>query len=329
MAYQAKARLEASSVRASTLVAKYSLEPPVDISALLSEFADVSYAPWPYDCDAVTLFGKGRPKVWVKSGLSDLRCRFTLGHELGHIQLAWHSESIFCTPGQDDPYLESETRDSSQEEREANLFASELLVPPDWVSSGLPDDFSFGVDGVRSILSHLEKAKVSAQAGIISISRALLPGHAIFLGDRFALSRGTSWPGSAPLSQAEIREYLSSAHKVHEVEHQGQRIIWAEMIPPVLVSEVSDALDGKKPFSVLKEICLEVYPEGEAMRRARSINGVVGGLLSDKKRKWTPESVISVISARVGNNSANRAALEHPHFPSYLHGHALSVLRRR
>lgn len=329
MAYQAKARLEAASVRAATVVEKHGLEPPVDIGGLLSEFASVSYDLWPYDCDAVTLFRGERPSVWVKIGLSELRQRFTLGHELGHIQLAWHSESVFCSPGQEDPYLEVEARDSSLQEREANLFASEVLVPPAWVSSAIPLNFPLGLDGVRAVLSHLEKARVSTLAGIISVSRYLLPGHAIFVGDRFALSKGTSWPGSPPLSSQDIRNYLSTAHKIHEVEHQGQQVIWAEMISPVPISELGNYMGGERPFVILKKICSDMYPEGEVLSRSRSINGVVGGLLSDKARRWTEESVISVVMARLASNPENRHALSHPLFLDYLYRHAAVVLGRR
>ncbi|MFD6095735.1 ImmA/IrrE family metallo-endopeptidase [Nocardiopsis flavescens] len=329
MAYQAKARLEAASVRAATLVEKYGLEPPVNIEVLLLEVADVSYEPWSQDCDAVTFFNGDRPSVWVKSGLGEPRRKFTLAHEFGHIQLAWHSESIFCLPGHDDPYLELESRDSRLEEREANLFASEVLIPPGWISSGVPSSFPLGLDGVKAILSYLEKAQVSALAGAISVSRFLVPGHAIFVGNRFAISPGTSWPGFSPLSSQEIRKYLSSAYQVHEVDHQGHRLIWAEMIPPAVVPAPEISFEEEKPFDLLKRLCLDVYPEGDALGRARSINGVVGGLLSDKSRKWSAESIVSVVVARLSENRINSPALGHPLFNGYVYKHALSVLVRR
>ncbi len=67
---------------------------------------------------------KAKNYIFLKKTLDEKRKRFTLAHELGHLFLPWHSELMFgCDISELDDYV------YKPKEREANMFAAELLMP--------------------------------------------------------------------------------------------------------------------------------------------------------------------------------------------------------
>lgn len=115
---------------------KHSLIIPVDLNNLISEYAQLIYKSIPIDgVDGVCInlkHPKKKTKIVVNNTSSNNRQRFTLAHELGHIIIPWHLGTIIddidnkeTKSGCDNPYWINE--------REANRFASELLMPFDWL----------------------------------------------------------------------------------------------------------------------------------------------------------------------------------------------------
>ncbi|GEM01926.1 Zn-dependent peptidase ImmA, M78 family [Halolactibacillus halophilus] len=99
--------------------------------------------------DGCSTFYEDRPYIVLnKQGFSSVRMRFTLAHELGHILL--HS-------GLDKKHINS-TVNSKQIEKEANLFASFLLMPEE---SFVQDINGLGLDYLLMLKKHW---KVSIQA---------------------------------------------------------------------------------------------------------------------------------------------------------------------
>lgn len=119
---------------ARRLIQKHSVKVPFDLQALVQEYAEVVYKSIPIDgVDEICLHlktARKTPKVIVNTSASETRQNFTLAHELGHIIIPWHYGSIIDE-------IEEETRNFNspywQMEREANRFASELLMPFDWI----------------------------------------------------------------------------------------------------------------------------------------------------------------------------------------------------
>lgn len=113
---------------AQRVIQKYNLVPPVRISELITEFADVEEVYLPFDADAIFLNQGDRPRVLLNMDRTHRRKRFTLGHELGHIKIPWHIGTLVCHTKESsvpevDRYLYGTT------ELEANRFAAELLMP--------------------------------------------------------------------------------------------------------------------------------------------------------------------------------------------------------
>jgi Zn-dependent peptidase ImmA (M78 family) len=120
---------------AQRVLNKHGLAIPYDLEALVRLYADLIYEDIPVDgVDGICLNSKTigkKPKVIVTNNSSHVRQRFTLAHELGHIIIPWHYGTIVenldaaTQPAFNSRYYE--------QEKEANRFASELLMPLDWI----------------------------------------------------------------------------------------------------------------------------------------------------------------------------------------------------
>ncbi|MFJ8221246.1 ImmA/IrrE family metallo-endopeptidase [Streptomyces griseus] len=304
----------------------------MDIKSLLHERAQVEYANWSHECDAVTVLGESPPRVFVKSDLPLLRERFTLAHEYAHIQLPWHVGTINChinaAPASEEYSVAAV---AGSQEREANEFASRLLTPDRWLSPIAKSLPSFERSAMQDALDTLASAQVSAQAGLIALSRHLLPGHAFFIDQSFAISRGTSWPGRTPLSDGEIEQYLERSIAVEEFAHQGRVIFWAltsESTEPWLPSQVNPG-DDRTPHQVLISCCMRVFGDGLAKSKAMSINGVVGGLINDSDLHWHESAIISVVRRRIEAKEDLKGILADHEFAIYLEKKAQVIVQRR
>lgn len=60
----------------------------------------------------------------------EARRRFTISHEIGHLKIPWHGGSIACHI---DEGGASVSGDQYLREGEAHRFASELLMPTEWM----------------------------------------------------------------------------------------------------------------------------------------------------------------------------------------------------
>lgn len=117
---------------ARRFVNRHKLVPPVDIFSVARLYSRVLEDDIPYGIDGLCLNIKDPDKrvIIINSQIGSLkRRRFTLAHELGHVLLPWHIGSIAdivrSTP--------EEVLESQRMEAEANRFASEVLMPQEWV----------------------------------------------------------------------------------------------------------------------------------------------------------------------------------------------------
>ena len=121
---------------ACRIIKKHALTVPFDLDELVSKYADLKYMPIPIggvDGTCVHLKTPGkRTKVIVNTNAPRTRQKFTLAHELGHIIIPWHCGTIVDDVQAMNPNDQSRY---AQIEREANYFASELLMPYDWMLS--------------------------------------------------------------------------------------------------------------------------------------------------------------------------------------------------
>jgi len=84
--------------------------------------------------------GEGdRPRILLNTNSTKFepRKRFTLSHEIGHIKIPWHCGSIACHVDEGNASVSGE---HYSYEGEAHRFASELLMPTDWVRQVIEDE---------------------------------------------------------------------------------------------------------------------------------------------------------------------------------------------
>jgi Zn-dependent peptidase ImmA (M78 family) len=121
---------------ARKIIRKHSLVVPFDLDELVKQYAKITYMEIPVDgVDGVCLNLKAvkkNPTVIINENSARTRQKFTLAHELGHIIIPWHIGTFI-----DDADENAASTDTLywQMESEANRFASELLMPFDWIFS--------------------------------------------------------------------------------------------------------------------------------------------------------------------------------------------------
>lgn len=227
-----------AQVLADMIVRDRRLRPPVDVEALVAELAEIREMPFETGTglDAI-LFGLSdtdlradQPVLLLNNNVAPTRRRFTLAHEFGHLSMAWHYETMSCNV--DLPLDEDAESDvwaagaSSYElERDADEFASRILVPKTFVD---------GLDHAdpEKMLTALEAADVSAEAGVIGLATQLPPGYVFVLINPFGnihrvvYSRNTFNLGlrrDERLHTDHLASYMSNSG---QVVHRGSRIYW-------------------------------------------------------------------------------------------------------
>ncbi|UWS80789.1 ImmA/IrrE family metallo-endopeptidase [Phaeobacter sp. G2] len=112
-------------------------EPPVDLSKVLAAFELAQSEN--FEFDQLELSGsiewtadRKSAKIWVNPIEAEVRQRFTLSHELGHLflhMLPKHDKEGEADTFKDTPNKFHRDGSTSQVEREANQFAARLLMP--------------------------------------------------------------------------------------------------------------------------------------------------------------------------------------------------------
>ena len=147
---------------AARLIRDHNLEPPVDIFGLASKYAEIEQDNLPTDADAYLLYNdakRRRPLIVLQRDRPLVRKRFTLAHELGHIVIPWHCGELAYSAKQHLSFREMD--EHSAIESEANRFASELLMPSDWVKSAISEGST-----LQDVHSRILRAEVSDHAAV-------------------------------------------------------------------------------------------------------------------------------------------------------------------
>jgi len=114
------------------------------VRRIAAEFASVEEDAFTVSCDAVTIRdpdGSERPLLLLNKNSTSLesRKRFTISHEIGHLKIPWHCGSIACHIDEGEA---SFSGDHYSLEGEAHRFASEFLMPTEWVKRVIAEESS-------------------------------------------------------------------------------------------------------------------------------------------------------------------------------------------
>lgn len=158
---------------ARRLIKVHKLTPPIDVDVLIRKYASLEYADIPGGVDGLChdLKVSGKTRVFINRQKPKTRQRFTAAHELGHIIIPWHFGSIVDQDIFDNDNLAEEIHYRVQE-GEANRFASELLMPLDWVLHLIEEE-----RGPSFAMAELLRSGVSPQAASIRMRECLPQGY--------------------------------------------------------------------------------------------------------------------------------------------------------
>jgi Zn-dependent peptidase ImmA (M78 family) len=154
--------------RAEQILAEHSIKrPPVDVELLAGRLgSEIAYESLESSVSGMLVRPpKGRPIVVVNDRHPVVRQRFTIAHELGHLELHKGRPVIVDHLTRARVNLRDETSSlaTSTEEIAANQFAASLLMPGEWIHDAI--DASMGrLSSSRLIDELATQFGVSAQA---------------------------------------------------------------------------------------------------------------------------------------------------------------------
>ena len=328
---------DAAARCAATVVQRYDLKPPVDVFSLASQFCDVIYETWPFDCDAIAVgLGSGRPKVFIrKNGVVRRRQRFTMGHELGHVIPAWHVGLIACIPAQAsfdaEPLgptaagaLLSQARITEQE-AEANRFASALLVPRRFLEAQAGQKLG-------DVVSSLNETDVSAVAAILALAHSLLPGFCFLIDDdeeadgcRLVSSLGTRVPAASNGQRSQAAQLRDKSHDSGEAVVSDRRVRWFQLASQ---SDFSVPEDERGTTDLLRDSLASMEDASSVPGLVMRINGIVGGMLSRNERAQTESQALAVLEHRFELDPELHRLMAVPDFRLYLRRKAAARVHR-
>lgn len=170
-------RLDAVHNLAKKKVEKYGLTPPVDLYPIFEAInveivEEINYL----GIEAYSILGD-KPQVIINpEKISyERRKQFTLAHELGHIFIPWHNGNIKCNT--EDNYVNIRgKRLLDTQELEANIFASDILMPIEWLKKLIEENqyWDFG----ELVMEISNRAQTSIMACFYALEYVLPSGYA-------------------------------------------------------------------------------------------------------------------------------------------------------
>ncbi|MAY94952.1 MAG: hypothetical protein CMH84_00210 [Nocardioides sp.] len=309
---------------ADLIVDQRKLQPPVPVAELVREIAEVKEVRLRgTGLDAVLhgLTADSRPTLLIDEDAPPTRQLFTLGHEFGHLSMAWHRGTLSCLVG-DPEHGDDEPERSERDrllEREANQFASRLLIPRRFVES---------LEGrnLGQVVEEVERTGVSAEAALYGIVPHLPVGRLLILMDysgreifRYASSEGTvnlNLRRGARFDEEYLDPFMeASGH----VRFGGSHIYWGHLIP-----EMGLTVETAEWRPILVEILADrgwdASPSGALWR---SINGVASAAHSDLGHE-SPTALAQRIRQVFRRHEKYRTLVEHARFDDFASSRALA-----
>jgi len=145
---------------------------PVDVEKIATELgAAIHKNRVQDDVSGFLVWQKGRPIIGVNARHSLNRQRFTIAHEIGHIvlhpQLTLHIDDTFAVKLRSD----KSRRGDDADEKEANLFAAELLMPGDLLTGDIRRMGVRDLHDEQRIVELAKSYRVSTQAMTIRLQQ--------------------------------------------------------------------------------------------------------------------------------------------------------------
>ncbi|MCD5421423.1 ImmA/IrrE family metallo-endopeptidase [Rhodococcus pyridinivorans] len=324
--------LERVEIAANRLVDLHGLEFGSDIRKLSESYADLDIRSIPAEVDAISLGLIGhpplpRPRIILNSskfprqGAAQYlvrRYRFTLAHELGHVQLPWHTGINVCHSEGDE---ELDSPSISSYEQEAHHFARRILVPQRALSRAL-DECS-----KSEVLNLLDEAAVHFSVALRSLIELLPPGHVISAVRNGAIERSYRSDHTGPrppVPGMPIEDAGLDALACERIEGQigGRKIVWWSF-PSVI--EFDSVLSDVKIKELWRQLLDSLDLGGRRDSLRSSADGKFSttmGLVRKGALPFTAEVIATHVLQNVGSEPKLREIYNHPDFRRYVYARA-------
>lgn len=282
---------------AKTLIKVKKLKPPIDIFKLIKEYAVLEIENnIPFEFDGLCFFKQGKPSIILNGDISVSRQKFTLAHELGHILIPGHKNIIACnaekTNNMDFSDDDSLHWEYLAKEREANTFASEVLMPSDWIKELVENLKSFQ-DIIKKVT---ELTDLSIQAITIKVIKHMKPGNIIFINhlsnDIYTMYTSPSTSlyeynidyNKLKISELERKKLENVSKNIEKFVYKNYSVVVYDIYEDLMLEE-DNAISEKSSTKILMEYLEYEYSKEEAKKYFNSINGVVGNMNGEKEVK--------------------------------------------
>lgn len=171
-------RFASSRKFASKIVESKNLIPPIDpVDVIKSYGIEIIEDENQFGIEAFSKLGE-KPQITINTEFSfQARKRFTLAHELGHIMIPWHNGDVKCDT--DTPYkMIDGKRLLDTQELEANIFASELLMPQKWLVEQI-NHLETTFQNLINVVT--DQAQTSIMACLYALEDVLPPGNLYYV----------------------------------------------------------------------------------------------------------------------------------------------------
>lgn len=256
----------------------------------LVEYLDVEVKSSPLNCDGWCLQFNDRAIIRINSEMSEVRKRFTLAHELGHL--------IYGIPSVADEVV-SPFGNKNKEERIIDKFAAELLLPETVVLKAIKEipvtakvlqGFAKTAKVSQSTVA-LRVASLASQLGLNNASVALYVDDKI----KWQWSKTLQMTGDTP---AEILiECTKSAPNPARILYQQNEVIVASFVEnltfntKILFLQLMNSLDGFKQLreETVRELEAFIFDNNREFRM--SLQGCFGAIKSKVQELSLDEAI--------------------------------------
>lgn len=311
---------------AKRLAKKHGVKPPVDILALVAKFAEVEETVLPVDADAISINlknGDRKPQIFINRFSDDNRKRFTLAHELGHIVIPWHVGSIISHINGYQYFVDHVY---AQIEAEANRFASEILLPSEWLEKKVKYFNGSPIDFTKRIA---QKAKVSFLSTSISVLHVLPSGYvfAVISEKHLVVHSGrtigtVAQPPEKNEKIKDIKNYYPGATEVDWENIGPLTFVWWHYAGH---KEMIQDYDEREWREVINTILNDIGVAGEdAKKLLQRMNGVIGGANSMNKQA-SPNDLYQILLQKFSSLPHLKSVAKHQDFKNFITKRVLAL----
>jgi Zn-dependent peptidase ImmA (M78 family) len=303
---------------AQKVLRKYNLVPPYDIMTLVEKKATIAFHIFPFKADGITVNIKSdKPRIYINNafGIPKTRQRFTIAHELGHIFLPWHKGTIASDINE---YCISTHMTYREMESEANRFASELLMPSDWIINILEQNIPFKA----RLDKILQDAGVSLDAALIKIDNTCTERRTIvvFSGDVCTQEITGSKAKKFHFYETEYSDVEEKILSLNDVDQYEEFSIYGKKFITFIIKEPDlddfDRIDPRPWREILKQILKETGAQDYLL----SINASVPTPVSNAKSRGMTDvkEICALVKLNYSHKTDLNEVVSHYLFPVYI-----------